>query len=207
MSPGLSDAARIGARALALAPALLAAPRLAAACGGRRDRTGALTVGALAAAVLVNAFGGPGAAQLGSAVVALFIGAAITAAIPMLPDLVRAIFERVHDLAYLALAVLIIVAAAPALNAPVVLAAAAVFAVGVAVAAIVALAVKVDPVSALLGAGTRDAAIAGAFAMTVGGAAAAAVPLAYGAMAATLVVVLASRQRLRDQAVRSTIQP
>ncbi|HVR88724.1 MAG TPA: hypothetical protein VHG53_04165 [Candidatus Limnocylindria bacterium] len=205
IAPGLGATAQIGVRAVALAPALLAAPILAAASGGRLDRTGALTVGALAAAALVNALGGPGSAQLGSVLVAFFIGAAMTAAIPMVPDAVRTLTRRAQDLAYLTLAAVAIVAGGPAVDLAAVLAALILLAAGLASAAIVALATGVDPVSALLGVGSRDPAIAAAVAVGAGSPAAAAVPLAYGTLVVALAAFLAARQRLRARDAGPTI--
>ncbi|HEY8862335.1 MAG TPA: hypothetical protein VIN37_09690, partial [Candidatus Limnocylindria bacterium] len=47
VGPSLSDPDRLGLTAVAFAPALLTAPALATAIGGRMDRAGALVVGSI----------------------------------------------------------------------------------------------------------------------------------------------------------------
>jgi hypothetical protein len=195
--PSLGDPDRIGLLAVATAPALLAAPALADAVGGRMDRSGALLVGSIGAwlvLTLVRGAGAVGAAQ--AAILPLILGAAVTSVVPMLPELVRTVVQRAGDVAFL---VLVAVAASGAggLNPSNGVAALGLFVAVAGTAAIVARIAGVDLASAFAGAGSRDPAVATAVALALGGATA--IPLYSGILllAASAVLALGNRRKAR----------
>jgi len=195
LGPALSDGDRIGLAAVAIAPALLSAPALADVIGGRMDRSGALLVGTIAMWwILSLGRGAFGPAQ--NAMLAFIVGAGITSAVPMLPELVRTIVRRLGDVAFIVLA-LIAVTGAPALDATNGLAAIALF-VAVAGATVqVARVGGVDVPSALAGAGSRDPAVATALAVAAGGSTA--IPLYSGILLLALSAALALRNRRKPR--------
>jgi hypothetical protein len=192
LTPLIGGSGAVGMRAIAFAPALLAAPRVAALVGGRRDRAGALTAGTLAAAVLLNALGPGGFRAFGPALVAFVVGVAVAGAIPMLPDVVRAAIRRGQDAAYLLVLGAAAVAAAGSVDAGAIVIAALLLAAGTGAAALVAAATGIDLGSALSGSATRDPAVGLALALDFGPAAAA-IPLAYAALLVVPLAVLALR--------------
>ena len=173
LGPALAEPDRAGLLAVAVAPALLSAPALATAIGGRMDRAGALLVGTVAASFVLS-LTRSGAMQ--NAMLAFVIGAGVTSVVPMLPPVARAGVQRIGDIAFVALLV-VAIAGGSELGGPAALAALALFATTVGAAALVARVARVDPRSAIAGAGTRDPAVATVLAVTLAGPAAAGVPL------------------------------
>ena len=179
VGPALAEPDRIGLSAVALAPALLTAPALATAIGGRMDRAGALVVGSIGMWLVLTLSRGPAAATATQNAVLPFIaGAAVISVVPLLPELIRTIAQRIGDAAFLVLLAIALTGAA-GLNPTNGLAALALFAAVAASAAIVARIGGVDQRSALAGAGSRDPAVATGLAVALGGSTA--VPL-YSAM-------------------------
>ena len=195
LGPALADADRIGLAAVAIAPALLAAPALAAATGGRMDRSGALLVGTIGMWwVLSLVRGSFGPAQ--NAMLAFIVGAGITSAVPMLPESARTFVRRIGDVAFVVLA-LIAVGGAATLDATNGLATIALFVAVVATTAVVARIGGVDIPSALAGAGSRDPAVATALAAAAGGSTA--IPLYSGILLLGLSAALALRNRRKPR--------
>ena len=193
LGPALSEADRIGLIAVATAPALLTAPALAGAVGGRMDRAGALLVGSIGmwlALTLTRGAGAAGAAQ--GAMLPFLIGAGITSAVPMLPEVVRTAVQRVGDVAFLVLAAIALsgLGSVNALNA---IAALALFVSIAGTAAIVARIGGIGLASAFAGAGSRDPAVATALTVALGGATA--IPLYSGILLLAVSAVLAVRNR------------
>lgn len=199
LGPALGASERAGLLAVAVSPALLSAPALATALGGRMDRAGALLLGTIAASfvlVLTRAAGAGPTAQ--GALLAFGIGAGVTSAIPMLPLIARSIVQRLGDLAFVALIGLALFGGA-SLGAPAAIAAAALVLATAGTAALVARIAGVDPRSAFAGAGTRDPAVAIALAVVLGGPSATGVPL-YAALvlaALSALVVALNRRKAR----------
>ena len=195
LGPTLSDPDRIGLAAVAIAPALLAAPGLAGAMGGRMDRAGALLVGTIGMWWILSLVRGSfGPAQ--NAMLAFIVGAGITSAVPMLPEIVRTVVRRLGDAAFIVL-VAIAVTGAAAFDATNALAAVALF---VAIVGAVLLAARiggVDLPSALAGAGSRDPAVATALAVAAGGSTV--IPLASGILLLALSAGLALRNRRKPR--------
>ena len=195
LGPTLADPDRIGLAAVAIAPALLAAPALAEATGGRMDRSGALLVGTIGMWWILSLVRGSfGPAQ--NAMLAFIVGAGITSAVPMLPEIVRRIVRRAGDVAFVVLAA-IAVTAAGALDASNGGAAIALFVAVAGAAAIAARIGSVDVPSALAGAGSRDPAVATALAVAAGGSTA--IPLASGVLLLALSAILALRNRRKPR--------
>ena len=197
VGPSLREADRLGLTAVAIAPALLVAPALAGAIGGRMDRAGALVVGSIGMWLVLTLPRGPsalGAAQ--GAMLPFILGAGVTSVVPMLPELVRTIVQRIGDAAFL---VLIAIAAAGAggLNPATGLAALGLFVAIAATAAIVGRIGGIDLGSALAGAGTRDPAVATALAVALGGSTAVPLSSAILLLAASAVAVLWTRRKAR----------
>jgi hypothetical protein len=193
--PPLGDADRIGLAAVAIAPALLAAPALAETIGGRMDRSGALLVGTIGMWWVLSLVRGTfGPAQ--SAMLAFVVGAGITAAIPMLPEIVRVVVRRLGDVAFVLL-VLVAASGAGRLDAANGLAAIALFIAVAGASAIAARIGGVDIPSALAGAGSRDPAVATAFAVAAGGSTA--IPLYSGVLLLALSAALALWNRRKPR--------
>jgi len=195
LGPSLADADRVGLVAVAIAPALVAAPSLAGAVGGRMDRAGALLVGTIAMWWILSLVRGSfGPAQ--NAMLAFVVGAAITSAVPMLPEIVRTAVRRLGDAAFIVLAAIAVIGAT-AVDPVNVLAAVALF---VAVVGAVVLAARiggVDIPSALAGAGSRDPAVATALAVAAGGSTA--IPLYSGILLLSLSAALVLRNRRKPR--------
>jgi hypothetical protein len=197
IGPALPDADRLGLAAVAFAPALLTGPALAAAIGGRMDRTGALVVGSIGMWLGLTLTRGPAAAAAAQGAMLPFIlGAGVTSVVPMLPELVRTIAQRIGDAAFVVL-IAIAVSGAGGLNAPNGLAALALFAAVGASAVIVARIGGVDLGSALAGAGSRDPAVATGLAVALGGSVA--IPLYCGILLLAGSAVLALRNRRKPR--------
>ena len=177
LGPALTDSDRAGLLAVAIAPALLSAPALATAMGGRMDRAGALLVGTIAASFvlsLVRAGAAGGAMQ--NAMLAFVVGAGVTSMAPMLPAVARTAVQRLGDVGSVVLLAVAIVGG-PSLGPTAALAALALFVTTIGVAALVARIAGVDVRSAIAGAGTRDPAVATALAATIAGPGAGGIPL------------------------------
>jgi len=186
LGPSLGETDRAGLLAVAAAPALLSAPALATAMGGRMDRAGALLVGTIAASFalsLTRAGASGGAMQ--NAMLAFVVGAGVTSVVPMLPSVARTFVKRLGDLALVVL-LAVAIAGGPALGPAAALAALALFATTISAAALVARIAGVDVRSAIAGAGTRDPAVATALAVTLAGPGAGGIPL----YSAALLLVL-----------------
>ncbi len=197
LGPSLAEADRLGLVAVAIAPALLAAPALAGAIGGRMDRTGSLVVGSIAAwLVLSLTRGGAAAGVAQTTMLPFLIGAGVTSAVPMLPAVLRTAAQRLGDVAFLILAA-IAVSSAGALDPANGLAALALFVAVAGSAAVVAGIGGVDLGSALAGAGSRDPAVATGLALALGGAAA--IPLYSAILLLALSAGLALRNRRKSR--------
>ena len=120
------------------------------------------------------------------------LGAGVTSVVPMLPQIVRTIAQRVGDAAFLVL-IAIALSGAGGLNATNGLAALALFAAIAATAVIVARIGGVDLPSALAGAGSRDPAVATGLAIALGGSVA--IPLYSGILLLAGSAILALRNR------------
>jgi len=190
--PMVSDADRVGLAAVAIAPALLAAPSLP---GVRMDRAGALLVGTIGMWwVLSLVRGGFGPAQ--NAMLAFIVGAGITSAVPMLPEIVRTVVRRIGDAAFIVL-VAIAVMGVTAFDVTNVLVAIALFVAIVGAALVAARIGGVDIPSALAGGGSRDPAVATALAVAAGGSTA--IPLYSGILLLALSAALAVRNRRKPR--------
>ncbi len=197
VGPSLSDADQLGLTAVAVAPALLSAPALASAIGGRMDRAGALVVGSIGMWLALTLTRGPAAAAAAQGAMLPFIlGAGVTSVVPMLPQLVRTVAQRIGDAAFLVL-IAIALSGAGALNAANGLAALGLFLAVAACAVIVARIGGGDLASALAGAGSRDPAVATGLAVAFGGSTA--VPLYSGILllAASAALALRNRRKAR----------
>jgi hypothetical protein len=197
LGPLLGDADRIGLTAVATAPALLTAPSLAGAIGGRMDRAGALLVGSIAVwLVLTLSHGAAAAGAAQSAMLPLLIGAGITSVVPMLPEVVRTGVQRLGDVAFVVLGAAA-VSGAGGLDPLNGIAALALF---VAIAGTVGVVARIGGVgfaSAFAGAGSRDPAVATAITVALGGATA--IPLYSGILLLALSAVLALRNRRKPR--------
>jgi hypothetical protein len=142
--------------------------------------------------VLTLTRGPAAAAAAQGAMLPFILGAGVTSVVPMLPQVVRTIAQRIGDAAFLVL-LAIALSGAGALNAANGLAALALFAAVTAVAVIVARIGDVDLDSALAGAGSRDPAVATGLAIALGGSVA--VPLYSGILLLAGSAVLALRNR------------
>ena len=205
LGTAIDDATRVGLLALAVAPAELAAPGLAASIRARLDTTGAYVAGTLALsfALTLLFLGSAGPAAVGAARDAAFaflIGMTLGGVAPMWRDRVLPILRRAGDLALLVLVVTAVVRGGPSLTPATVALALAVLVAGAAVAVGVARLGGREPWSALAGSGTRDFAVAAAIAGAASPAAAS-VPLAYGAVLfiAAALVVLVRRRNLGER--------
>jgi hypothetical protein len=195
IGPALPEADRIGLAAVAIAPALLAAPALAGAIGGRMDRSGALLIGTIAMWWILSLVRGSfGPAQ--NAMLAFIVGAGITSALPMLPELVRTVVRRLGDAAFIVLAAIAVTGANP-FDVTIVLAALALVAAVAGAAVLVARIGGVDVPSALAGAGSRDPAVATALVVASGGSTA--IPLYTGILLLALSAALALWNRRKPR--------
>jgi hypothetical protein len=197
LGPFLGEADRIALMAVAIAPALLAAPALATLIGGRMDRTGALLVGSIGGSFLLTLTRGPdAAASAQGAMLPFVVGAGVTSAVPMLPALARTVVQRAGDAAFLILAA-VAISGAGGLSATSALATLALFLAIAGAAAIVARIGGVDLASALAGSGTRDPAVATALTVALGGAVA--VPLCSGLLLLASAAALAAWNRRKPR--------
>jgi hypothetical protein len=195
IGPALPEADRIGLAAVAIAPALLAAPALAGAIGGRMDRSGALLIGTIAMWWILSLVRGSfGPAQ--NAMLAFIVGAGITSALQMLPELVRTVVRRLGDAAFIVLAAIAVTGANP-FDVTIVLAALALVAAVAGAALLVARIGGVDVPSALAGAGSRDPAVATALVVASGGSTA--IPLYTGILLLALSAALALWNRRKPR--------
>ncbi|HEX9496242.1 MAG TPA: hypothetical protein VGA38_10830 [Candidatus Limnocylindria bacterium] len=196
LAQGIRVPDRAGLIAVALAPALLSGPALAARLGGRIDRAGALLLGTIVVAFALGLREGGGAAStVQAAAIAFVVGGGVTSAVPMLPAAARRGIQWLGELAFVA----ILAVGATRIDeiGPSLFATAALFGATVLTAAIAARIGGVDLTSALLGAGTRDPAVAVAIALAAGGSTV--VPVAYAALSIVFltVVVLVNRRKPR----------
>ncbi len=205
IGPALDEPLRVGLLALAVAPAELAAPGLAAAIRARLDTTGAYVAGTLAVSfaltfVFLGSAGPAGVAAARDAAFAFLIGMTLGGLAPMWRDRALPVLRRLGDLALLVLVGTGILRGAPSLTVGAAALALAVLVTGTATAVVAARLGGGDTWSALAGSGTRDFAVAAAIAGAVSPAAAA-LPLAYGAVlvAALSFVVLVRRRNLGER--------
>jgi hypothetical protein len=170
---------------LALAPSPLIGPALARIAGAREETVGALLTGTLVLSfpILLAAIPGLGP-QVNIALFAFVVGTALASAVPLFRDLVLPIVDGAR---YVALAVILGasgIAALAFVDPRAVGVAALVLLVGALSAAIGAMLFGGDALTATIGAGTRDPAVAAGLAIASGLAGGAAVPLAYAALLA-----------------------
>jgi len=159
------------------------------------DRSGALLVGTIGMWWILSLVRGAfGPAQ--NAMFAFIVGAGITSAVPMLPEIVRTIVRRLGDVAFLVLAA-VAVTGATGLDVTNGLVAFALFAAVVGAALVAARIGGVDVPSALAGAGSRDPAVATALAVAAGGSTA--IPLSTGILLLALSATLALRNRRKPR--------
>jgi hypothetical protein len=193
LAGGVREPDRIGLASVALAPALLAGPSLAARLGGRMDRVGALLLGTIGLSFLLLLMRASPAAQ--TPMLAFIVGAGIVSAVPTLPAVIRTAIQRIGDLAFIAL--LAVAVARFDYVGSALFATAALFAVTIIAALLVARIGGIDPGSAVIGAGSRDPAVATALAVAAGGSTA--VPLIWTVLLALALgsVALANRRKPR----------
>ena len=195
LGPLLSDADRAGLLAVAVAPALLSAPALATAMGGRMDRAGALLVGTIAASfVLALARAGATSGTMQNAMLAFVVGAGVTSIVPMLPAIARTAAQRLGDIGFVLLLGVAVVGG-PSLDAAGALVALVLFGTTAGGAALLARATGTDFRSAIAGAGTRDPAVATALALALGGPGATGIPLYSAALLLVLGAAFAAANR------------
>jgi hypothetical protein len=168
---------------LALSPAPLIGPTLARVVGAREETVGALLTGTIVLSfpLLLAAIPGIGQ-QVNVALFAFVIGTALASTVPLFRDLILPIVDGAR---YVALAVILAVAALAALafvDPRAVGIAALALVVGAVAAAIGAILFRGDGVAAAIGAGLRDPAVAAGLALGSGLAGGGAVPLAYAAL-------------------------
>ncbi len=191
LGPALDADAGVGLRAVALSPALLVGPAAAASVGARADRIGALVAGTVALAFLLNAAGRDAAFEaLSGAMVAFVAGAALASAAPTLRDLVLRPIRLAGWLAFGALIAVAVTGGAGALDARAFLASGALLGLTAGTALLAGRLGRIDAGSALIGAGSRDVAVATALAVGAAGPSAAAVPLAYTVLLALALAAL-----------------
>jgi hypothetical protein len=197
LATGLREPDRIGLAAVAIAPALLAGPALAGLTGGRMDRVGALLVGSIGLSFVLALMRGGGVAAAGqSAILAFVIGASVTSMVPMLPTPVRTAIRLLGDAAFL-VSLAIALVRFDELGSGTLIATVGLFAVTAMTAVIVARIGGVDLRSAVVGAGTRDPAVATALALAGGGATV--VPAVWAVLLAALLgsIALVNRRKPR----------
>jgi hypothetical protein len=195
LGPALAEPDRAGLLAVAVAPALLSAPALATAIGGRMDRAGALLVGTIATSfVLSLTRAGAAGGAMQNAMLAFVVGAGLASMVPMLPSATRSAVQRLGDIGFVVLLGVAIVGGA-SVDGAAALAALALFIATVGVAAVVARVAGVDARSAIAGAGTRDPAVATALAVTLGGPGAAGIPIYSAALLLALGAVFGALNR------------
>ena len=195
LGPGLAEPDRAGLLAVAVAPALLSAPALATAIGGRMDRAGALLVGTIAASfVLALSRAGAVGGAMQNAMLAFVVGAGVTAMVPMLPPAARIALQRLGDVGFVVLLGVAIVGGA-SVDGTAALAAVAMFVATVGTSAFVARVAGLEVRSAIAGAGTRDPAVATALAISLGGPGAAGIPIYSAALLLALGAVFVALNR------------
>ena len=195
LGPSLSDVDRAGLLAVAVAPALLSAPALATAMGGRMDRAGALLVGTIAASfVLALARAGAAGSPMQNAMLAFVVGAGVISIVPMLPSSARTAAQRLGDLGFVVLLGVAVIGG-PSLDAAGAVAALVLFVATVGAALLLARLTRTDARSAIAGAGTRDPAVATALALALGGPGATGIPLYSAALLLVLGAALAAANR------------
>ena len=195
----------VGALLLAIAPAELAAPALARALGGRIETAAALMTGTLVVsfALLLAALGPAraSAATANTAFIAFIVGVSAAGAVPPLRD---ALLGPIRVAANIALAILIasaLVSGIAALDPATFAAALALLVAGGLAAALAAAVLGGDVPASVLGAGTRDFAVAATLAADVTPAGAA-VPLGYGALLFGLAGGVIATRPLREHFAR-----
>ena len=186
-------ASYMGAIAVALAPAPLAAPELIARMRGRMDLAGALVLGTVALSLLFVGGRGPvAAAALFVAVEAYGVSAMFANALPTVRDRLLPALRVAGWLAFAAV-VVIGITSAPPIDGGTVAVALALLLAGASAATAAALGTGRDVTAAIGGAGLRDPALAIAFALAFS--ADAAVPLVYGAGVAVIAALGLLRAR------------
>ncbi len=210
----LDAATRVGAVALVLSPAALAAPGHAEALGARRETAGALLAGSLLASFALLLVAGPSLGQpfatASTGLFALLLGAAFAAAVPTLRD---ALLRELRWTADVASAGILLLAFAGVLgvraqvSAVTVLVPLGVLALAVALSASLARLTGREASAVAVGAGTRDGAVAAALAVQAGGFAAAAVPVTYWVLLELFLIVWINGRRRRRGAWRSDAPP
>lgn len=170
---------------LALGPAPLVGPAIARLVGVREETVGALLTGTvvLSFPLLIAAIPGIDA-NVNVALFAFVIGAALASSLPIFRDAILPIVDGARYVAFAVILGALVVTGLTFVDPRAVVVAALLLAAGAASAAIGAIVFGGDGLAAAVGAGTRDPAVAAAFAISAGLAGAAAVPLAYAAMLA-----------------------
>lgn len=203
---------RLGLLALAVAPAELAAPGIAAAIRARIDTTGAYLAGTVAVSfALTFAFIGASAPEAlrpaRDAAFAFLLGMSLGGALPTIRDRILAALRRLADLALVVLVAVAVSGAWPHLGGTAVALALLLLVAGAGAAVVAAGVGGGHQWSALAGAGSRDFAVAATVAAAAMPAAAV-VPLVYGALlflGAALLVLL--RRQDAGRADREGAEP
>jgi len=193
LGPVLDPATAFGMVALASAPAAQALVPRVGLLGGRRDAAGAFAAGTVGLWLVLVATGAPGGSAALPGIQAFGLTAGVAAGFPRVRDALLGPIGWLGDGALLLLLGAAL-AGAPAVVPASVGAAALLLLLGALAAAGLARAVRRDPLSAVVGSGTRDAGVA--IAMVVATApAATGVPLAYAAVLALAAALAALRAR------------
>lgn len=197
LAQGVRAPDRVGLIAVALAPALLSGPALAARLGGRMDRAGALLLGTVLAAVALGSREGGGvAATAQAAAIAFVVGAGIASALPMLPSGARTALGWLGEVAFIAI-LAAGVTRSDEIGSSTLVATTVLFVATILTAVVVARIGGVGLTSAILGAGTRDPAIAVAIALAASGSTVA--PLAWAVLLTVLLTAMALANRRKSR--------
>ncbi|GAC1695055.1 MAG: hypothetical protein NVS9B6_00080 [Candidatus Limnocylindrales bacterium] len=202
--PFLDPVTAMGLLALASAPAALALATRAGAVGGRRDTAGAFLLGTVVVWLVLVVTGAPGGSAALPGIQAFALAAGVAAGLPKVRDAVLAPIGWIGDAALLVLLGAGLAAAQQ--SAAVTLGsafvdlglAAGVLVLGTSVAAVAARIARRDQPSALIGSGTRDAGVAIAMSVAVGGGATM-VALAYAGLLALALLAFAGVRKLRER--------
>ena len=186
-----------GLAVLVLGPSPLIGGRLAPFVGARQDRVGALGVATLVVAfvLLLGAMPSYGGV-LQRAILAFVAGVVLAGVVPTVRDLLLPVLEAARYVAMAVILVMLVIVGVPTLDWTAVGIAVGVLVVGALAAAVLAVVMHADPLSATLGAGTRDPVVAGALLMATGANEAVGIPLAYAGLLAVTLLTLGLGRKL-----------
>ena len=182
---------------LVLGPSPLIGGRLAPLVGARQDRVGALGVATLVIAFVLLLGAMPSAAGvLQPAIIAFVAGLVLAGTVPTVRDRLLPLLDGARYVAMAVILVILAVLGGPTLEWGSVAIAAGVLVVGTFAAAVIAFVMRADPLSAALGAGTRDPVVAGALLIAIGRDDALGIPLGYAGFLAVALLALGLGRKL-----------